>query len=136
MALRPIGNLLPWRYGYSARPDAPGLETAMGWAEIIGPQAPIHSDQFCFGLTLIAPQTYYPPHRHPAVELYQVLIGHAAWTLGSATDIQPPGTIILHASGVVHAMRTGDEPLLAIYSWTGDIVSPSVWAESNPRVTP
>ncbi|MEO0035333.1 MAG: hypothetical protein RLZZ501_1356, partial [Pseudomonadota bacterium] len=31
------GEALPWRYGYAPRADAPGLETAMGWAELVGP---------------------------------------------------------------------------------------------------
>jgi Cupin domain. len=127
--LRPIAGLLPWRYGYDARPDAPGLESAMGWAELVGPKAPIRSDAVCFGLTLIGPHTHYLPHRHPAVELYHVLAGRAEWTADAVARFQPPGAFILHARDQVHAMRTEQEPLLAVYSWTGDVVSPSVWAE-------
>lgn len=130
-ALRPVAGLLPWRYGYAPRPDAPGLENAMGWAELVGPKAPIRSHEVCFGLTLIGPHTHYLPHRHPAVELYHVLAGHAQWTAGTATRTQPPGAFILHGSDEVHAMHTGAEPLLALYSWSGDVVSPSVWAEAE-----
>lgn len=118
---------LPWRYGYESRPDAPGLEDRMAWAELIGPKAPIVSNAVGFGLTLIGPWTYYRPHRHPAVELYAVVAGTAFWTADGITDLRPPGSFILHPENVVHAMQTKDEPLLAVYSWTGDIVSPSVW---------
>lgn len=127
-ALHSIAAHLPWRYGYAPRDDAPGLEGAMGWAELIGPLAPIVSREVCFGLTLIGPHTHYLPHRHPAVELYRIVIGHPQWTVGSTISLRAPREAILHDSDVVHAMRTADEPLLAIYSWTGDIETPSAWA--------
>ncbi|WP_420135136.1 dimethylsulfonioproprionate lyase family protein [Rhodopseudomonas sp.] len=127
-ALRSLAARLPWRYGYEPRGDAPGLEGAMGWAELIGPLAPIVSHEVCFGLTLIGPRAHYLPHRHPAVELYRVVVGHPQWTVGSVTSLRAPGAAIFHDSNVVHAMRTEDEPLLAIYSWTGDIETPSIWA--------
>ncbi len=63
------------------RKDAPNLENEMGWAEIVGPEAPFKSDEVCFGLTLIGAHSTYPPHRHPARELYLVLAGRAAWTV-------------------------------------------------------
>lgn len=130
--LEPVAELLPWRYSYPPRHDAPGLESAMGWAELVGPEAPLRSGEVCFGLTLIGPDSYYLPHRHPATELYRVLAGSADWTAGVETATQPPGSYILHPTNCVHAMRTREEPLLAIYSWTGDVVSPSVWADSGP----
>lgn len=127
-ALRPIAARLPWRYGYPPRSDAPGLEGAMGWAELIGPLAPVVSHEVCFGLTLIGPLTYYPPHRHPAVELYRIVAGHPQWTVATDTAPRRPGDAILHPSNVVHAMQTDEQPLLAIYSWTGDVDTPSAWA--------
>jgi quercetin dioxygenase-like cupin family protein len=119
---------LPWRYGYAPRGDTPDLDSAMGWAELVGPVAPIVSREVCFGLTLIGPHTHYPPHRHPATELYRIVVGHPHWTVDATTSVRGPGTAILHESNVVHAMRTEDEPLLAIYSWTGDVDTPSAWA--------
>lgn len=128
-ALRPLGDALPWRYGYAPRADAPGLEHRMAWAELIGPAAPFRSTQVGLGVTLIGPHTFYPPHRHPAVELYRVVAGTAHWSAGENTAPRPPGSAILHPSNLVHAMRTADQPLLAIYSWSGDVDSPSVWEE-------
>ncbi len=127
-ALRPIASALPWRYGYAPRADAPGLESAMAWAELIGPLAPIVSTKLCFGLTLIGPHSFYPPHRHPAVELYRIVVGEPLWTVATTTSAQSPGALIFHDRDVVHAMRTGAAPLLAIYSWTGDLNTSSVWA--------
>jgi hypothetical protein len=123
-ALRPLSEGLPWRYGYAARADLPDLHLNMGWAELVGPAAPFRSDEVCLGLTLIGPHTNYAAHRHPAVELYHVLTGAAEW---SGRQL-PPGAFILHESNQEHAMRTGEEPLLALYAWTGDVAAPSVWS--------
>lgn len=127
-ALPPVARQLPWRFGYAPRADLPDLQERMAWAEIVGPAAPIHSDRVGFGLTLIGRDTLYPAHRHPAVELYAVVSGTAAWTLGGVTTQRPPGDFVLHPAQAVHAMRTAQEPLLALYSWTGDILSPTAYA--------
>ncbi|CAO3424487.1 dimethylsulfonioproprionate lyase family protein [Azospirillum doebereinerae] len=126
-ALPPVAGRLPWRFGYAPRADLPELQNRMAWAEIVGPAAPIRSDRVGFGLTLIGRDTHYPSHRHPAVELYAVVSGTAAWTLDGVTTQRPPGDVVLHPANAVHAMRTTDEPLLALYSWTGDIVSPTAY---------
>jgi hypothetical protein len=84
-ALLPVAAELPWRYGYAARAELPGLETRMGWAEIVGPAAPFRSDDVCLGLTFLAPETLYPDHRHPAAELYRIVAGRPTWTVEGAT---------------------------------------------------
>ena len=113
---------LPWKYNYEPREDMPDLGVKMAWGEIIGPEAPYLSSSFCFGFTMIAPDSLYPAHFHPAVELYYVLSGTAEWTLNGKAALQKPGTFILHPANAVHAMRTGKEPLLAMYTWSGDDV--------------
>jgi mannose-6-phosphate isomerase-like protein (cupin superfamily) len=121
-AIRPVAFDLPWRYSYAKRADAPGLEENMAFAEIIGPEAPFKSDRVCLGLTLIGPETLYPAHAHPAVELYYVAAGTATWTANGIANRNPPGVFILHPSQVVHTMQTHREPLLAVYSWSGEDV--------------
>jgi mannose-6-phosphate isomerase-like protein (cupin superfamily) len=124
-------QFLPWRYSYPLRQDAPGLGQNIAFAEIIGPEAPFRSDSVCLGLTLIGPETLYPAHRHPAIELYYVVAGTAAWTVDGVSHDRVPGTYILHASQVVHTMRTNAEPLLAIYTWSGsDVRTTSVYTNS------
>ncbi|WP_200379235.1 dimethylsulfonioproprionate lyase family protein [Rubrivivax gelatinosus] len=126
-ALLPLASQLPWRYSYAARRDAPGLEDRMAWAELVGPAAPIHSERVGFGLTFLTRETFYPPHRHPAVELYAVVSGTSQWTLEGRTRLCQAGDFVLHPADAVHAMRSLGTPLLAIYSWTGDIVSPTAY---------
>jgi hypothetical protein len=130
-ALEPVAVKLHWRYAYEPRPDAPGLENAMAWTEIVGPGRYWHSDHACLGLTLIAPGHFYPAHHHPAVELYTLVTGESDWTLEGITTRRLPGERILHESHAVHAMRSLATPLLAIYSWTGDVRSPSRYVQSS-----
>jgi mannose-6-phosphate isomerase-like protein (cupin superfamily) len=128
--VRDVAFHLPWRYSYAKRSDAPGLENKMAFAEIIGPEAPYVSEGVCLGLTLIGPSTFYPPHWHPATELYYVVAGEATWTANGVSLRNPAGTFILHGSKVVHAMQTDQEPLLAVYTWSGeDIRSSSVYTK-------
>lgn len=129
-ALRPIAAGLPWRCGYAPRLDAPGLERGLRWAELIGPAAPWVSDSVSLGVLLMGPGLFYPPHRHPAVEVYKLLAGEAKWTVGSVSRRLGPGEAVLHRSGEAHAMRTGPLPFLAIYMWTGDVRTPSTWCDA------
>jgi hypothetical protein len=127
-AIRRVAFHLPWGYSYAKRSDAPGLEDNIAFAEIIGPEAPFVSERVCLGVTLIGPNTFYPPHRHPAIELYHVVTGEATWTANGVSLRNPPDTFILHQSQVVHAMRTHQQPLLAVYTWSGeDVRSSSVY---------
>ena len=113
---------LDWHYHY---PDRADLAANIGFAELIGPAAPLWSDAIRVGFTFMAPDIFYPLHDHPAVELYLVLSGHAQWTRGPTTTCQDPGMAVLHASMEPHAMETAAEPLLALYVWTGEIASPA-----------
>ena len=123
-----LAPALAWTYSYPARPGQPDLSSAVAFSQIVGPGGFRRSDRLRLGLTLIAPRTHYPPHAHPAIETYLVIAGTAFWRLGEAAAVaQPPGALILHPGGAAHAMRTGAEPLLAIWSWRGDVTSPSVY---------
>jgi quercetin dioxygenase-like cupin family protein len=127
--LREIAPLLGWRYSYPPRADAAATIPDIAFAELVGPRGLFDSAEVRVGLTLIGPDTSYPAHAHPAVELYFVLSGTAAWTADGVETQRAPGDWVLHERSVAHAMRTEAEPLLAVYSWTGDILSPSVYVE-------
>jgi mannose-6-phosphate isomerase-like protein (cupin superfamily) len=127
--LHDAAALLRWSYSYPPRANGPDLATDIAFAELIGPRGWAGSHAIRVGLTLIGPATYYPAHAHPAVELYAVLSGTADWTARGEVTARPPGAWILHESGTPHAMRTRAAPLLAVYSWTGDLQSPSLYVE-------
>lgn len=129
-AARSASASLPWAYAYPPRADAPDLRERIAFAEMVGPAAPLRCETHCLGLTLIAPFTRYPLHHHPAVELYLVLSGTARWTAAGRVRAVEPLGLVLHPSGVLHAMETSAEPLLAAYAWTGsDVRTASRYAE-------
>jgi mannose-6-phosphate isomerase-like protein (cupin superfamily) len=121
VALAAVAARLPWYYHYAPRDGEEDLAERIAFAELIGPDGPLAAPDCRVGFTLVAPETYYPMHAHPAVELYLVVAGHAEWSTLDAARIVPPGGCVLHPTGVAHAMRTFGEPLLALYGWSGDI---------------
>jgi mannose-6-phosphate isomerase-like protein (cupin superfamily) len=117
---------LRWTYGYPPNPRYPGLKHRIAFTEVLGTTGIWPSQQLLLGFTLIAPHTHYPAHAHPAIELYLVVAGAATWRLGDAPgEVRPPGSVIVHPSGAPHAMTTGVEPLLALFTWRGDLVTSS-----------
>jgi hypothetical protein len=126
-ALATLSGQLPWRYSYPARPGAADLGDRIAFAELIGPRAPLTVPGCRAGFTLMAPETFYPLHAHPAIELYLVISGHAQWTTPEAERIVPPGAFVLHRSGQPHAMCTFAAPLLALYGWRGDLDTPAFY---------
>jgi hypothetical protein len=115
---------LRWRQTYTlaqlgGRVGARFLEN-YGWAELVSPGAITGAVQISCGVLVLGPDTFYPPHRHEAEEIYLPLAGTAEWRQGedaASWRRRPPGILIHHSSEEPHAMRTGEQPLLAIYLW-------------------
>jgi mannose-6-phosphate isomerase-like protein (cupin superfamily) len=122
--LAALAQRLRWTYGYPPDPRYPRLERRIAFTLVLGPAAIWPSERMLLGFTLIAPHTNYPAHAHPAIELYLVVAGGASWRLGNApAEIRPPGSVIVHPSGAPHAMITGAKPLLALFTWRGDLAT-------------
>jgi mannose-6-phosphate isomerase-like protein (cupin superfamily) len=116
---RAMPDLL-WRQTYSKTQVDPRFLANYGWTEFLGPHAPVRCARLSCGLLLLGPGIHYPGHRHPAEEIYVPLAGTAEWQRGREPwTVRLPGAAILHESGEIHAMRTGTEPLLALYLWRG-----------------
>jgi hypothetical protein len=113
-AFRDTIHNLPWV-------DSPSYNGA--YVFIIGSGVLNPYDLLWFGLTLQGPDTLYPSHQHMPEELYLVLSGTADWQKGTGTPFEPkpPGSFIRHRPNEPHAMRTGKEPLLAMWTWSGDL---------------
>jgi hypothetical protein len=109
---------LAWRQTYTRDDvDAAFLDN-YGWSEILGASGPLASERIACGFLLLGAATHYPLHRHEAEEVYVPLRGCAFWQQGSSPwQERPPGSMIHHARGEPHAMRTGADPLLALYLW-------------------
>lgn len=89
-----------------------------------GRRCPYFSDRASLGVTLQAPGLDYPAHAHEAVEIYYILAGSADWQQGDGVwRRKVPGDFVLHEAHEPHAMRTGDEPLLAMFAWVSGLMS-------------
>lgn len=120
-AVEPLATWLQ-NPNYSVEAMGPGFVDRYGYVELIGPGRPVESTDLLVGLLLLGPEMHYPDHAHPAEEIYHVVAGHAEWWReGQGWLRKPPGAIIHHRPMVRHAMRTGEEPLLALYCWTGNV---------------
>jgi quercetin dioxygenase-like cupin family protein len=127
-ALRPFDPALQWiqNPNYTAASMGAGFVENYGYADLLGPRGLMLHDQFAVGVLLLGPDTTYPPHHHPAIEVYCVVGGVAEWQRedGPWTK-KPSGSLIYHPSGLAHATRTGADPLLALYLWRGHLGTPA-----------
>ena len=90
-----------------------------GWLEVFGTRGHFDNDTVAGGFLILGPGIDYPDHHHVAEEIYIPLTGGTDWRMGDGAFGRAAGEVIHHASNVNHAMRTGEEPLLALYLWRG-----------------
>ncbi|MBV9432355.1 MAG: hypothetical protein JO137_11090 [Hyphomicrobiales bacterium] len=117
---------------YRRAPPSPSFLVNYGYAVLAGPgdgaPALVHNPDLAFGVLLLGPHTEYPAHRHPAAELY-IPLSRAEWAKASGPLAEPefvsrePGCVIHHPPNVVHATRTRETPLAALYLWAGDLAT-------------
>lgn len=119
-AIAEQAEALSWQQTYGAEDFGPSFLDRYGWTEFIGLRGPIPSRELACGLLMLGPDIEYPAHAHEAEELYLPLAGAAWWMRGDDRyALRLVGTPIHHPPWMPHAMRTGSEPLLALYLWRG-----------------
>lgn len=127
-AIAAVEDGLCWRQSesYSDALLGEGFSANYGWAEIIGPHGFFAGDDVLLGLLMLGPHRHYRDHYHPAPELYWPLTAQSHWSKdGGAFVEQPQGAIIWHPSMMLHATKTGEAPLLAVWCWTRDTATPA-----------
>ena len=114
-------DVLSWREaGFGRLPEE--FSKRIFASEIIGPKGIIDNASIRVGLLLQLDHVPYPTHWHSAEELYLVLLGEAHWSVDDGSpEVRFPETFVHHRSNQPHSMTTIDEPLLAMWGWTGDI---------------
>ncbi len=135
--LRAVAPSAPWTRTatYLHAPPSSGFADRYAHATLLGPpdREPTTAGaaaypgvgEVALGLMLLAPDTHYPPHQHPADEVYLPLT-RADWLDPDGGYVPvPAGGLRHHRPWQPHAMRTGAHPLLAAYVWTGDVRTPS-----------
>ncbi len=71
------------------------------------------------GVSLMAPHTRYPDHHHPPEEIY-VVLSTGEWRQTNDPWHEPGiGGLVYNPPNIVHAMRSAEQPLLALwFLWT------------------
>ncbi|TPI26658.1 transcriptional regulator [Mesorhizobium sp. B3-1-9] len=111
---------LRWGQTYTAADFGQGFVDNYGWLEVFGMRGHFVNDAVAAGLLILGPDIVYPDHHHIAEEIYVPLTGGTEWRMGEGGfHTRDAGEVIHHASNVSHAMRTGKEPLMALYLWRG-----------------
>jgi quercetin dioxygenase-like cupin family protein len=111
---------LRWRQTYPADRVSPEFLDNYAWTELLGLSGEVPSPQLLAGFLILGPHTDYPRHAHEAEEIYVPLSGTAGWWKTSAGWRERlPLEIVHHAPNEAHAMRTAEQPLLALYLWHG-----------------
>jgi hypothetical protein len=127
-AIAAIEEDLSWRQSssYSDALMGEGFLANYAWTEIVGPRGFFPGDDFLLGLLMLGPSQHYRDHFHPAPELYWPLTSGSQWSRNrEAFAEQPPGAVIWHPPMTVHASKTIAEPLLAVWCWTSDTMTPA-----------
>ena len=124
---KPLARLLAgyrndfhWGQTYSEADFGQEFIDNYGWLEVFGTRGHFVNDAVAGGFLILGPGLIYPDHHHVAEEIYIPLTGGTEWRMGEGDfRVRGAGEIVHHASNVSHAMRTGKEPLLALYLWRG-----------------
>ncbi|TSE04767.1 transcriptional regulator [Mesorhizobium intechi] len=113
-------DALRWGQTYTEADFGKAFIDNYGWLEVFGTRGHFANDEVAAGLLILGPEIVYPDHHHVAEEIYIPLTGGAEWRMGEGGfRVREAGEVVHHASNVNHAMRTGKEPLLALYIWRG-----------------
>jgi hypothetical protein len=114
------GQRLHWGQTYTSSDFGQKFVDNYGWLELIGTRGHFADDTIACGFLVLGPDIHYPDHHHEAEEIYIPLTAGALWRKGEGGFTpRKAGEVIHHPSNVNHAMKTGDEPLLALYLWRG-----------------
>ena len=115
---------LHWKIRAGAETQGEPFLNGHANATIVGPEGlEIRRDAW-IGVSLMAPHMRYPDHRHPPEEIY-VVLSDGQWRQARDPWHEPGiGGLVYNAPNVVHAMRSTERPLLALwFLWTEQISS-------------
>ncbi len=114
-ALSHLGARLQWGRRIQGANDPEGFAENHANAVFVGHGGLEERDDIRIGASLVAPGTRYPDHDHPPEEMYLALSPGEWWN--AETDWHEPGIggLVHNPPGIVHAMRSGAAPLLAIW---------------------
>lgn len=112
---------LAWaRRGGDSPNASDGFADGHANALIAGPGGLERRSDVWLGVSLLAPHVRYPDHTHPPEETYLVMSEGEFRHGDSGWFVPGTGGTLYNQPGIVHAMRSGETPLLAFWAlWAG-----------------
>ncbi len=111
---------LAWYRRQPADGDPPGFPHNHANAVLIGDAGLEQRSDVRIGISLLAPATTYPNHRHPPEEVY-IVLSPGQWRQDDRPWLlRASGDLVHNPPCIWHAMQADQEPLLALWMlWTG-----------------
>ena len=106
---------LAWRRRPGAEAHGEDFRDGHANAEIVGPGGLERRSDVLVGASLVAPGVRYIDHHHPPEEIYIVMSEGEWYREGKGWYPPGAGSTVYHPPNVVHAMRAGAAPLLAVW---------------------
>ena len=106
---------LQWNRRKGAKPEDRNFYNGHANAMLVGPGGLEQRDDVWVGATVLAPDVRYIDHSHPPEEVYLAFTAGEWWN--AAMDWTQPGAggLIYNPPGILHAMRSGPQPMLALW---------------------
>lgn len=114
-AFAAIEGDLRWMRRKGASPENQPFYDGHANAMLIGPGGLEDREDVMVGVSLMAPHILYPDHDHPPEEVYLAFTDGAWWNAGMDWTEPGPGGLIYNSPGILHAMRSGPKPFLALW---------------------
>jgi quercetin dioxygenase-like cupin family protein len=114
-AFAAVEGKLRWYRRKTATPSDEPFYSSHANAMLIGPGGLEERSDVEVGVTVMAPHTLYPDHDHPPEEVYVALSPGEWWNAAMDWREPGPGGIIYNPPGILHAMRSHAQPLLALW---------------------
>jgi mannose-6-phosphate isomerase-like protein (cupin superfamily) len=135
---RKAAHELNWSQVYAGGGDIdPAIVDGMMAAQAAGSYGCFAADNIATGQFLLTPGVHYPLHTHAAREIYYCISGRIEIQHG--VDGTPfaltPGKYSITPPHRLHALTVGEEPVLLLYAWIGEINVPLwIWSQDDDDV--
>jgi len=114
-AFAAIESQLRWKTRPGAEIHGEHFLNSHANANIVGAEGIETRADVWIGVSLMAPGTRYPDHRHPPEEIYVVLSGGEWCNTDTPWHAPGIGNLVYNPPDIVHAMRSAQQPLLALW---------------------
>ncbi|MFN4142468.1 dimethylsulfonioproprionate lyase family protein [Aestuariivirga sp.] len=106
---------LRWTKRKGVSPQDQPFESGHANTTLIGRGGIEERDDVWVGATVMAPGITYPDHHHPPEEIYLAFTPGEWWNAEMDWKEPGPGGVIYNPPGILHAMRSGGSPFLAMW---------------------